>query len=75
MKTGSRWHEAVLKRCVAISGRIGRFGSLMILVPVKNLANAKQRLSSVLGSEERWRTGARDVRGRAEGGGALARTA
>lgn len=38
----------------AITGEAGRTGARMILVPVKNLSHAKQRLSPVLGPEERF---------------------
>ena len=38
----------------ATGGGPGRFGAIMILVPVKNLADAKQRLSPVLSPEERF---------------------
>ncbi len=38
----------------AASVRSARHGAGMILVPIKNLADAKQRLSSILGPEERF---------------------
>jgi 2-phospho-L-lactate/phosphoenolpyruvate guanylyltransferase len=37
----------------AIVGHAGRCGAIVILVPVKNLANAKQRLAGILTPDER----------------------